>query len=408
MTFRPRRKNTDQPFEIEMNGRPFAHSEKETHLGIIRTPDNKADSAVEERIHTARRAAYALAGTGLRKRSGSHPKISLKLLSSFIQPSLDFGFETLKISPANIQKIEIFHRKILRIILNLQEETAGCALYILTGTLPMEAHLDSHVLSLFVRILHLDNTKEKELILRQLALKDRNSASWTQKVRDLLLKYNLPSAYDIIVRTPTKEQWKTQVKRATDSYWKEKIQNEAATKSTLSHLNTDSFQPGKIHHIWDTVPSSNHEINKTQVKTRILVGRYTLATAEAKYKGTSPTCRLCHKGQEDLRHFLLSCGALQNNRNGYLSELHKTLVNTLGKTSADFIFNTPEDLIQIILDPSKLTDNRETIRATEPISRNLCYALHRARTTTLLKHNTDIKKTKKDACTPSQGGCTSS
>ena len=93
-----------------------------------------------------------------------------------------FGFETLRTTPQNLLKMETFYRGILRRMQNLPDETASCALHILLGTLPLEAHLDTQVLSLFARLLHLPDLIEQEILCRQLSMKDIDSASWTQKV----------------------------------------------------------------------------------------------------------------------------------------------------------------------------------------------------------------------------------
>ena len=47
-------------------------------------------------------------------------------------------------------------------------------------------------------IIRLENAKEKELLWRQLALKDSGSYSWTQKVRKILDNYSLLSEYDLL------------------------------------------------------------------------------------------------------------------------------------------------------------------------------------------------------------------
>ena len=69
---------------------------------------------------------------------------------------------------------------------NLPKETASCTLHILTGTTPIEANVDTQVLNLFIRILNLREAKEKDILQRQLALKDLDSLSWTQRVRKTL------------------------------------------------------------------------------------------------------------------------------------------------------------------------------------------------------------------------------
>ena len=137
-------------------------SVQETHLGIVRTPDNKADAAVLDQIKTARKTSYSLLGLGMRRMSQVHPSTSLKLLLPYIQPSLIYGFETLRTTPQNLLKMETFYRGILRRMQNLLNETASYALHILLGTLPLEAHLDTQVLSLFARLLHLPDWSSKK------------------------------------------------------------------------------------------------------------------------------------------------------------------------------------------------------------------------------------------------------
>ena len=180
MTFHQKRKVPALQYPVVMGRKEIEPSVQETHLGIVRTPDNKADAAVLDRIKTARRTSYSLLGLGMRRMSQVHPSTSLKLLSSYIQPSLTFGFETLRTTPQNLLKMETFYRGILRRMQNLPDETASCALHILLGTLPLEAHLDTQVLSLFARLLHLPDSIEQEILCRQLSIKDIHSASWTQ------------------------------------------------------------------------------------------------------------------------------------------------------------------------------------------------------------------------------------
>ena len=63
---------------------------------MIRTPDGKARSTVDENINKARRVAYALMGTGFHGFNGLHPKVSLKLWDTYILPRLTYGLEVLQ------------------------------------------------------------------------------------------------------------------------------------------------------------------------------------------------------------------------------------------------------------------------------------------------------------------------
>ena len=268
-----------------MNNQVVELSTKETHLGIVRTNDNRANEAVQERIKTT----YALLGTGIYGINCLHPKVSLRILETYVQPTLGYGFETLNLTASNTQELEAFMRGLLRRIQLLPQESASCANHILLGTLPMEAFLDSQVLGLFGRTLRLENAKEKELIWRQLALKDSDSSSWTQKVRKILDKYSLLSAYDLLALPPNKEEWKIETRRSIRSYWTEKTLKEAEGKSTLKWLNKTSYNPGTLHPVWENVESNPLDIKRGQIKARILTGRYTLNADLARFKKSDPT-----------------------------------------------------------------------------------------------------------------------
>ena len=61
--------------------------------------------------------------------------------------------------------------------LHLPERVASCAIYILSGQLPLEADLHLRRLSLYGNIVRNDCI-ERELATRQLAIKDSTSKSW--------------------------------------------------------------------------------------------------------------------------------------------------------------------------------------------------------------------------------------
>ena len=215
---------------------------------------------------------------------------------------------------------------LLRRIQLLPQESASCAIHILLGTLPVEAFLDSKVLRLFGHILRLENTKEKEILWSQLALKDSGSSRGIQKVRKILDKYSLLSAYDLLALPPTKEEWKVKTSRAIRLYWADQTCKEAEGKSTLKWLHTASYKPGNLHPVWETVESNPLDIKRGQVKARILTGRYTLNADLAKFKKSDPTFKLCNKEDETIQHFLLVCKHPEGNRREYLTLLLLLLV----------------------------------------------------------------------------------
>ena len=386
ITFSSNRKNKTE-ISIDMNGVPIENSYKETHLGTQRTSDGKAHETIEERQKSARRASYALMGAGMTTTNILHPRTSRKLLYLYVIPTLVHSLETLDLTEGDRDRLDGFMRDTYRRLQALPKETANCASNILLGTLPIQAVLDSHILGLFIRILHLDNSREKEVIQRQLVIKDIDSASWMQKVRRLLWKYDLPSVFTLLQNPPEKERWKRMVKSAITAYWSNKIVKEAETKSTLKYLNK-THHPDKIHPVWDTAQNNDFDIKRAQVKARLLVGRYTLKTDLTKYRKEDPTCLLCKQAEEDIKHFLLECPALEEARQGYMKQL-KTVINMYTGISTEELENNHGVMIQYILDCSvHLQNNSNAITSIEPITRKLCYALHAKRSALYRSMNT--------------------
>ena len=94
-----------------------------------------------------------------------HPRTSLKLIISYILPTLTHSLATIDVTDSNIQKLGVFIRGTYRRIQSLPPETACCAIHILLGTLPIEGILDAQVLGLFVRVLNLENAREKDIVI---------------------------------------------------------------------------------------------------------------------------------------------------------------------------------------------------------------------------------------------------
>ena len=393
------------PSKVEMNNTEIETSTQEPHVGIQRTEDGKANATIEERIKSARRANYALMGVGMTTVNTLHPRTSLKLIRSYIIPTLTHSLETIDVTDSNIQKLGVFIRGTYRRIQNLPQETACCAIHILLGTLPIEGILDAQVLGLFVRVLNLENAREKDIVIRQLAVKGKDSASWTQKVRRTLWKYDLPSAYELVTDTPKKGEWKRKVRQAIQQYWAKHLKQQATAKKTLKFLNTDAYTPGKLHPIWETVDTEQYDIKRAQIKSRLVTGRYLLREDEARYRKTDPSCQLCKSGAvENLQHFLLECPTLETARKGYMNKLTETIAN-LTQLETTVLKSKPEMMMQFILDCSRHFHNKpnndDAIRTIESISRKLCFALHIKRSTRL---NTD-RMMQKQQPTP-DGGCT--
>ena len=113
---------------------------------------------------------YGLGGVG--------PAIALQMHNTYTVPVLLYGLEALVLSDTDIKGLSMFHRKNLRYI-HLPKSTAMPAVYLLLGTLPIQAQLDIRTLLLIRKIMAAEAENPpalyRNLINRQLAMKDVNS-----------------------------------------------------------------------------------------------------------------------------------------------------------------------------------------------------------------------------------------
>ena len=100
----------------------------------------------------------------------------------------------------------------LKQILSLPTRTAGAAVYVLSGLLPVEAQIHIRTLGLFNNICNqADNSIEKNLARRQLIVKSNESSSWFIEIKYILRKYNLQKASWYLDNPPKKSVWTSTV-----------------------------------------------------------------------------------------------------------------------------------------------------------------------------------------------------
>ena len=338
----------------------------------------------EERIQDGRRAAYSLYGAGFHGLNGLNPKTSIRIWKVFVVPRLLHGLEVIVYDEKQIEKIENYQRSTIK---QLQHVPPGCSnsiTYLLAGVMPITAELEKRTLTTFVRFIRDKESAEFKIINRQVVMKDLSSKSWTVHVRKLLFKFDLPSAFDLLNATPSKDVWKNQVKNAVHKLYLKSLTNEAMSQSSVKYVNLPSCSLTKSHNIWDTVQPSSRDVTRAMLKMKLLSGTYNLEGKRARFKNSGVTglCPLCGEDIETREHFLVVCASLEGSRTPYLSELRTILEETFSKLAVNTIFNSPSLLTRTILDPSYVyyeTRGGHLDRA-EHLTRRLCFALHIQRT----------------------------
>ena len=105
-----------------------------------------------------------------------------------------YSFEALILEKNKYQILDNSYQKLLRRIQHLPQSTAIEAVYLQLEKIPLEGKQHIRLLTFFRNIISRENFVEREIVVRQLAVKDLSSKRWTSQIRMRLEKYNLPSA----------------------------------------------------------------------------------------------------------------------------------------------------------------------------------------------------------------------
>ncbi len=359
----------------------IATSTCEPHLGISRSSNGRNTTTIAERIKIARSTAYKLLGAGLHGLNGTGPEVGKHLWNTYVTPRLKYGLETLVLSSTEMVKLETYHHTNLRIMQALPTSTAKEAIYLLLGVPPFEAQLHVTTMTFMVNCMRRPDSLEYKVIQYQLATKKDTSNSWIWHVNDILKKYSLPSAFDLLRKVPGKESWKGQVKKAVYTKWEKTLKETASQKSTLKYLNIQACDLKSPHPIWRLHAASPLAVIKATTKAKLLVQRYPLYYSRTSGTHYGEKCPLCKTTEETLVHFIFLCQELEQVRTPQMQHL----CSVLTKFQLQMPTNISVDqAVQFVLDPSIACYNQEQIILhLERATRNLIFALHQERSTLL-------------------------
>ena len=363
-----------------LNRKNLEVTQQETHLGIVRTRNLKNTPTIQNRISSARRTAYSLMGAGLHGLNGINPKTSKQLWDLYVTPTLLHGVESLVLHQADYTLLEDFYRASMKQYQHLPMSTANAAVYLLVGSIPVSGLLHKQQLNFFVNMARRTDSLEFSVLQRQLAVKDLDSKSWTVQIRRLLMQYELPSAYELLNAPPSKPKWKKLLKEAIDRYWERSLKAEMSEKQTLKYMNPAACVIGRVHPVWGSAKTDKLNVIKSMVCAKLLVGRYPLMGGSSRTRGADQTCPMCLQEPETISHFILRCPSLHKARNQHLQKLLSRL-DRKDQPSED------DETIKTILDPSWVTDDKEELQELMSISRELCFALHHARSVHITGHS---------------------
>ena len=123
------------------------------------------------------------------------------------------------------------------------------------------------------------------------------------------------------------------------------------------YLALESYYPGKTHWVLQHTGIAR-DVPCISTKLKLLTGSYILQVNRAAFNQNQvdPTCMMCQQAPETVGHFLVECSVLEEKRRPIMDSIF-SLVNELFEPAL-----ASEELVQILLDCSKLVDCRNDRR----------------------------------------------
>ena len=268
-------------------------------------------------------------GPGFSYRCLLNPKVKVHLFRTFTCPIIRNGLSCFSLRTSDIQNISIFHRKILRGILNFSKCASIPAIHFLLGELPMEAKIHKDIFSLFYSVWSNPDSKIYQIIKYLLETSPVNSRTWSNHLRHLCDMYGIQDPLESLKNDPPlKSSFKTEIKTKIQCYHERTLRNLAVNNSTMKYLNISlSGLNGKCHPALNNILTS-HQVKKSRIHLKMLAGNFLTFERKAKQSGGSSHCRSCAPllpsvstpPSEDLVHMLTMCTAYSDVRSRMCEE----------------------------------------------------------------------------------------
>ena len=387
---------TDRKYFAELapwhlDGQTVQVTEDNDHLGQIVSGVDQEMKNVDLRIKKGRNSLFSLLGPTFQSKCHLSPLLKLHLVKTYISPIIRSGLSSFSLRTNHLKPLTIFHRKILRGILNLSKSSNIPALYFLLGEMPIDGQIHRDVFSLFYNVWSNPDSKIYSVVKYLLENSPDSSRTWANHIKFLCRRYQLEDPLEYLKRDPPRKSvFKELILTRICSFYENELRNQAKSNSRMNFLNVSILGlRGRPHPALQNIKST-HDVEKSRPHIKMLAGDYFTYQVRASQSGGSSHCRCCNdpsKPDEDIAHILLHCSAYIDIRERMLNEFRRLSENTNHKLIFDNLDAT--NLSQFILDPSSL-NLKHRISVNDPylsdfiqLSRDLCYSINKKRLETL-------------------------
>ncbi len=142
----------------------------------------------------------------------------IHLYKIYILPVLTYGLGIFSMKEDDIKPINQFQKNLLKQLLSLADNVAHPTVHLLSGIPPVEYEIHRQALGFLGSVARKESSVEYSVGKRQLIMKTSKSPSWFNHMKDVCIKYDLPSPREILDMKMTKNKWKFLVKSAVTNY----------------------------------------------------------------------------------------------------------------------------------------------------------------------------------------------
>ena len=320
------------------------------------------------------------------------PVLKFNIFRTYVGPVLRSGLSSFALSSRHTYPLAIFHRKILRGILNFSKHSNIAPLYFLLGELPIEGQIHLDVFSLFYSVWINPESKVHQTVKYLLQNSSDKSKTWSIFVRQLSQKYGMIDPLDNLKKqAPSKAVFKEYVTTKISAHYENELRVAAKNNSRMKYLNISlTSLRGRPHSSLKYMITS-HEVRKARIHLKMLAGDFLTYEVKSSHSGGSAHCRVCIKVTkvaiiENLEHILTSCVMYDDIRERIYPCYDQELQSSKSKLELSDFSQSNETLCQFLLDPTslnlkfRLTDNDPTVKNLFNLSRDLCFAISKKRT----------------------------
>ena len=154
------------------------------------------------RISKGRNSIFGMLGPAFAFKCLLSPKVKVHLFRTYTCPIIRSWLSSFSLRTSELQSLTVFHRKILRGILNLSKCASIPAIHFLLGELPIEAKIHRDIFSLFYSVWSNPDSKIYYIVKYLLQTSPEKSRTWSCHLRNLCKKYGLQDPLESLATDP--------------------------------------------------------------------------------------------------------------------------------------------------------------------------------------------------------------